>query len=120
VLKDRTITLTLHEPIALVPSRTLAERHARKRKEFPHLPEPSQLVRELNQLSRTHGIPVSIDDGDKGWLRLYGNGGCLGVTTTSRGGAYAIAFVDPMNLRNHGALARRVRVTRSSAAGWKA
>ncbi len=110
MLSGEQVTLPLSTSVALVPGRNLAVRYAQTRQQYPYLPDMALLSAEMNELTRTGGVPVSVDDG-KPWIRFYARRCCVGVRATSRGDAFSIEFIEPLNLRNHERLAgSRLRV----------
>jgi hypothetical protein len=101
--------LALSTPVVLIPGRNYASKFTLALRQFPYLPDLPQLVVQLNRLSRTGGVPATVDDGNtsgRPWLRLYGERCVIGVSPTSRGDAYYVQFIEPMTLKNHARLAR--------------
>jgi hypothetical protein len=100
-------------PIALTPGANFPGRYEETRRRFPYLPEMGPLADQLAHLSQVGGgVPVSVDDGRTDWIRFYVDRCCVAVRPTRFGDAFSIAFIEPLNLRNHERLAgSRLRIT---------
>jgi hypothetical protein len=101
--------IALSTPIVLIPGRDYVTKFMNARRQHPYLPDFPQLLAQLNGLSRTGGVPATIDDSStrgRPWLRFYGDRCVVGVSPTNHGDAYYVQFIEPMTLKNHARLAR--------------
>ncbi|BCB81233.1 hypothetical protein GCM10022251_62750 [Phytohabitans flavus] len=119
MLSGEPVVLVPPAPIALTPGRTFATKYAETRQRFPFLPDVVPLVAELNQLVPAGGVPVSVDQprgGKGGWIRFYARRCCIAVRPSQHGDVFFLEFIEPMNLQNHGRLARSA--LRIAPRGW--
>jgi hypothetical protein len=96
-----------------------SKKWSEQQRRYSYLPNVEQAIAELCELSQQEdGVPAIVyrnSDGQPEHLRLYGSEFYVGAYPSTHGGGYILAYMEPIDLRAHEALASGVLLLQGSS-----
>src|SRR6266567_2444234 len=95
-------------PVFLVLSAGIAQALQAKQKDYPHLPDPTQLEVDMNILNDEGGVPVvvAMNEQDSHTLFLYTPSYMLELWEINTSNGYRIERIDQVNVQMYDQLAQ--------------
>lgn len=103
--------------IHLSLSMNVAQKLQEKKRRYPHLPEPVQIVADFRELSNQGGVPATIkkQEGKNPQLLLYTSSYYLGAYPSDHNDGYLVSHVDVLSLYEHERLRKGVLMVKAMA-----
>jgi hypothetical protein len=104
-MNKRTVTIG---PVFLVQPASMGQVLQEKQKEYPHLPDTTQIEVDINILNDEGGVPVVVEQNKQAThtLFLYTPAYVLALSETATQSGYRIEHIEPVNVQIYDQLAR--------------